>query len=74
MDIARLAITGRPLALEYLVSVNPLLLNVPPAPKENYFHDQFNDNYPFPYAGPTVNTVPGAPAIQAAFESATGSI
>ena len=70
VDVARLAITGRPLGLEYLASVNPSLLNVPPAPQEDYFHDQFNDNYPYPYAGPTVNTIPGAPAIQAAFESA----
>ena len=70
VDIARLAISGRPLGLGYLASVNPLLLNVPPAQQEDYFHDQFNDNYPFPYAGPLVNNVPGAPAIQAAFESA----
>jgi dienelactone hydrolase len=70
VDIARLAITGRPLGLEYLASLNPLLLNVPPAPQEEYFHDNFNDKYPYRDAGPLVNDVPGAPAIQAAFESA----
>ncbi|HEY3824020.1 MAG TPA: Ig-like domain-containing protein [Bryobacteraceae bacterium] len=70
VDIARLAISGRPLGLEYLASVNPLLLNVPPAPPEDYFHDQFNDNYPYRDVAPLVNNVPGAPAIQAAFESA----
>ena len=75
VDIARLSMTGRVLDLEYLASLNPpsfvpLLLNVPPAPPENYFHDRFNDNYPYRDAPPLVNTVPSAPALQAAFESA----
>ena len=77
VDIARLSMTGRILGLEYLASLNPpsfvpLLLNVPPAPPEDYFHDSFNDNYPFRDAPPPLipNTVPGAPALQAAFESA----
>ena len=39
VDVARLALTGRPLAIEYLKSVNPTLFNVPPAPVEPYFYD-----------------------------------
>lgn len=70
VDVARLAISGRPLAIEYLESVNPQLLNVPPAPPEAYFHDAFNDNYVFRNQPPVVNNVSGAPAIQAAFETA----
>jgi hypothetical protein len=53
-----------------LASVNPALLNVPPAPPEPYFHDLFNDNYVFRNAPQAVNNVPGAMAIQAAFEAA----
>lgn len=70
VDVARLAISGRPLAIEYLQGVNPELLNVPPAPPEAYFHDSFNDNYVFRDQPPTINNVPEAPAIQAAFETA----
>ena len=70
VDVARLAITGRPLGVAYLGSVNPALLNVPPAPPEPYFHDAFNDNYVFRDTPPVVNNVPGAMAIQAAFEAA----
>ncbi len=70
VDVARLGITGRALGIGYLVSVNPALLNVPPAPPERYFNDVFNDNYVFRDAAPVVNNVPGAMAIQAAFEAA----
>jgi dienelactone hydrolase len=72
VDVARLAITGRPLAEEYLASVNPALLNVASgaAPAEAYFHDAFNDNYVFRDTAPVTNSVPGAMAIQAAFEAA----
>jgi len=76
-DVARLALTARPLALQYLKSVNPLLFNVPPAPAEPYFYSRdsifpvrFNDNYAFRDAAPVVNNVSGAMAIQAAFEAA----
>jgi len=70
VNVARLGITGRALSIGYLASVNPALLNVPPAPPERYFHDAFNDNYSFRAAAPVVNNVPGAMAIQAAFEAA----
>ncbi len=70
VDVARLAITGRPLGIGYLASVHPPLLNVPPAPPEPYFHDAFNDNYVFRDAAPVTNNVFGAMAIQAAFEAA----
>jgi dienelactone hydrolase len=71
VDVARLSLTGRPLGTLYLASINPALLNVPPAPPEPYFHDLFNDNYVFRDApSPVVNNVPGAMAIQAAFEAA----
>ena len=70
VNVARLGITGRALSIGYLASVNPALLNVPPAPPERYFHDAFNDNYPFRATAPVVNNVPGAMAIQAAFEAA----
>jgi Bacterial virulence factor lipase N-terminal len=72
VDIARLAITGRPLGIEYLASVNPALLNVDAgiAPPEPYFHDDFNDNYVFRDMPPVTNSVAGAMAIQAAFEAA----
>jgi hypothetical protein len=65
VDVARLSITGRPLAIEYLRSINPALLNVPAPPNGN-----FNDNYVFRDTSPVVNDVPGAMAIQAAFEAA----
>jgi hypothetical protein len=72
VDVARLAITGRPLAYEYLYSVNPALWNVASgaAPSEAYFHDPFNDNYVFRNSPPVINNVPGAMPIQAAFEAA----
>lgn len=63
VDVARLAISGRPLAIEYLASVNPALLNAKGG-------SDFNDNYVFRDRVPVVNDVSGAPAIQAAFEAA----
>ncbi len=53
--------------------MNPDLLNVSVtkiAPPEAYFHDSFNDNYVFRDTPPVINNVPGAMAIQAAFEAA----
>jgi hypothetical protein len=70
VDIARLAITARPLGRAYLSSVDPLLFNVPPAHREQYFPDDFNDNYVFRDTPPAANAVPGALADQAAFEAA----
>lgn len=67
---SRLSPIGRLLGAFYLGSNNPPLLNVPPAPQQAYFHDSFNDNYVFRDSPPVVNNVPGAPAIQAAFEVA----
>lgn len=69
-DDARLAISGRPLGIAYLGRNNPVLLNVPPAQPEEYFHDSFNDNYVFRDSPVVVNDVPGALDIQAAFETA----
>jgi hypothetical protein len=68
VDVARLSISGRPLGIGYLAQLG--LLNVPPAPSETYFHDAFNDNYVFRDSPPVINNVPGALAIQAAFEAA----
>ncbi len=62
VDVARLSISGRSLAIEYLVSVNPALLN--------FGGVDFNDNYVFRDSPPVTNNVPGAMAIQAAFEAA----
>jgi dienelactone hydrolase len=63
VDIARLAVTARPLAIEYLDSISPGLFNAAPP-------QFFNDNYVFRDTAPIVNNVPGAMAIQAAFEAA----
>ena len=69
IDVARLSIVGRQLGTAYLASFSPPLLNVPPAPQQAYFHDYFNDEYV--YRGPAItDNVPGALAIQAAFEQA----
>ena len=68
VNVARLSISGRSLGIEYLAGLG--LLNVPPAPPQAYFHDSFNDNYVFPGASAVVNEIPGAMAIQAAFEAA----
>ncbi|MGH9584945.1 MAG: hypothetical protein ACRD4O_18650, partial [Bryobacteraceae bacterium] len=77
VDIARLSISGRPEAIAYLGVTNPALFNVKTmnAPPEAYFHAPlfpglFNQNYVFPGSAPVVNNVPGAMAIQAAFEAA----
>jgi hypothetical protein len=67
VDVARLAITGRPLAIGYLEGINPALLN---GPSEPYFHDLFNDNYAFRGNPPITTTVTGAIEIQSAFEAA----
>ena len=63
VDIARLAVTARPLGIEYLASVSHALFNAAPP-------EYFNDNYVFRDTAPVVNNVPGAMAIQAAFEAA----
>ncbi len=69
-NIARLAMSGRPLGMAYLGMFNPPLLNVPPAPPQAYFHDAFNDDYVYRDQGVTISSVPGAVPIQAAFEVA----
>ncbi len=69
-DDARLALSGRPLGAAYLGMSNPMLLNVPPAQPQAYFHDQFNDNYVYRDSPVVINNVPGALDIQAAFETA----
>lgn len=69
VDVARLSPIARQLGAAYLASFTPPLLNVPPAPSQTYFHDAFNDEYA--YRGQTIiDDVPGALAIQAAFEQA----
>ncbi|MBV9503207.1 MAG: hypothetical protein JO138_27860 [Acidobacteriaceae bacterium] len=65
VDVARLSISGRPLSIAYLASVNPALLNV-----MNPSGPDFNDNYVFRDMPPVTNDVPGAMTIQAAFEAA----
>lgn len=70
VDIARLALTARPLGLAYAEPrglYNVELLGAPPEP---YFNDPMNDNYVFRDEPPVVNEVIGAPAVQAGFESA----
>jgi hypothetical protein len=69
IDVARLSIVGRQLGAAYLAGFSPPLLNVPPASSQAYFHDGFNDEYV--YRGQAITaSVPGALAIQAAFEQA----
>lgn len=63
VDVARLSLSGHSLAVGYLASVNPALLNAAAG-------SDFNDNYVFRDQPPVVNNVPGAPADQAAFEAA----
>ncbi len=53
--VSRLAPLGRILAAEYLGTNNPVLLNVPPAPPEPYFHDSFNDLYVYRNTPPVLN-------------------
>ncbi len=69
VEAARLSPIARLLGAAYLAGFAPPLLNVPPAPSQPYFHDSFNDEYV--YRGQTItDNVPGALAIQAAFEEA----
>jgi hypothetical protein len=69
VETARLSPGVRPLGAAYLAGFSPPLLNVPPAPSQAYFHDSFNDEYV--YLGQTItDSIPGALAIQAAFEEA----
>lgn len=68
-DVARLSPIARALGAAYLATFSPPLNNVPPAPPQAYFHDSFNDEYV--YRGQEVTaSVPGALAVQAAFEQA----
>ncbi len=66
-DVARLSPIARALGALYLSGFVPSLLNVPPAAPQSYFHDSFNDQYVYPGQVQTAS-VPGALAIQAAFE------
>ena len=69
VDVARLSPIARPIGALYLTGFAPALLNVPPAPPQAYFHDSFNDEYVYREQAIT-DTVPGAMAVQAAFEEA----
>ena len=66
-DVARLSPIARLVGAYYLSGFMPPLLNVPPAAQQAYFHDSFNDQYVYPGQVVTAS-VPGALAIQAAFE------
>lgn len=72
VDIARLAISARPLGEAYLAPLG--LLNATTGNYEPPFGEAFsfgfNDNYVYRDEPPVVNTVDGALAIQAAFEAA----
>jgi dienelactone hydrolase len=69
VDVARLSPIARQLGAAYLATFTPPLQNVPPAASQAYFHDSFNDEYV--YRGQAItDNVPGALAIQAAFEQA----
>ncbi len=86
VDVARLAINGRPLAVQYLCGLG--LLNVDPDPakpsacqdpngfntvharSQDYFHDEFNDNYVYRDEPAVTDPEPGSLQIQAAFEAA----
>lgn len=70
VDIARTAITGRPLALAYAQHYGLLNVILAGAPPQPYFNDPMNDNYVFRDQDVVVNKVPGAVAVQAGFESA----
>lgn len=88
VDVARLAINGRPLGVQYLcglglLNVYPTSPQFPPsaaclqngyqtmaAAQQNYFHDAFNDSYPYRDQPPVTTPEPGALNIQAAFEAA----
>jgi hypothetical protein len=69
VDAARLSPIARQVGAAYLAGFTPSRLNVPPAPSQTYFHDSFNDEYV--YRGEAItDTMPGALAIQDAFEEA----
>jgi hypothetical protein len=69
VDAARLSPIVRQVGAAYLAGFTPPRLNVPPAPSQAYFHDSFNDEYI--YRGQAItDTVPGALAVQDAFEEA----
>ena len=83
VDVARLALNGRPLGVQYLCGLGLLNVGAPAAgvcgPEgfnngqalpQDYFHDSFNDNYVYRDQLPVVNDVTGALEIQAAFEAA----
>ena len=67
-DIARFAITGRALGIQYLSGLN--LLNGPSKDPASPFHDAFDDEYVYRDQDPKIDSVPGALPIQAAFEAA----
>jgi hypothetical protein len=68
-DVARLSPVARQIGAAYLNSFTPSLLNAPRAPSQAFFHDSFNDEYV--YRGQVItDKVPGALAIQSAFEQA----
>jgi hypothetical protein len=66
-QVARLSPIARQLGALYLSGFAPPLLNVPPAPPQDFFRDLFNDQYVYPDQVATAS-VPGALGIQAAFE------
>jgi hypothetical protein len=68
VDVARLAISGRPLAVAYLASISPALLNAPPPV---YFNDDYvlRDQPPLVVSAPTDGTARPT-TLQAAFEAA----
>jgi hypothetical protein len=69
VDAARLSPIARQVGAAYLAGFMPPRFNVPPAPSQAYFHDSFNDEYV--YRGQAItDTVPGALAVQDAFEEA----
>src|SRR5438309_7404187 len=73
VDMARLAITARPLGNAFLASLTPPPLNVAAklAPPQMYYNDLFNDDYPFRGMPRSTNEdVGGALVVQAAFEAA----
>ncbi len=72
-DVARLAITARPLAVEYLAPLGLLNVANGQAPQEAYFHfapvEYFNDEYVFRDEPPVTSTIPSALPVQAALEA-----
>jgi len=72
-DIARLAITARPLAVQYLAPLGLLNVLSGQAPQEPYFHvspiRDFNDEYVFRDQPPVTSSIPSALPVQAALEA-----